>query len=256
VANWNASAGKISGSETTATLDTNGVSPGAISVTATATDSRGLTAQGTTQVAVENPPPPTVDKALEARLTLGHSVYFPTAMPPVKDPNAGLLPSQQQTLISLASDFQSYLRSKPDAHLVLEGHADPRGSAAYNQALSERRSARVKSFLVEHGVPEAAIETQALGAQHNLTPEEVRASVEQNPELSKEERARVLRNMTKIILASNRRVDIRLSSPGQVSAREFPFNATDALTLIGGRTPVKKAAPPAAKKRKPAPKKK
>jgi outer membrane protein OmpA-like peptidoglycan-associated protein len=255
VGNWNASAGTISSSGSTATLETKGASPGAIAVSAAATDSRGLTTQGSTQVAVENPPPPPVDKALEARLALGHSVYFPTAMPPVKDPNAGLLSSQQQTLIALANDFRTYLTAKPDAHLILEGHADPRGAAEYNQALSERRSARVKSFLVEHGVPESAIDTQALGAQHNLTPDEVRASVEQNPELTKEERARVLRNMRTIILASNRRVDIRLSTTGQISTRQFPFNATDALTLIGGRTPAKKAAPPAAKRKKPAPKK-
>ena len=42
-------------------------------------------------------------------------------------------------------------------------------------------------------------------------------------------------------MASNRRVDVTLSTTGQTSKRQFPFNATDALTLIGGRTPVKKA---------------
>jgi len=102
---------------------------------------------------------------------------------------------------------------------------------------------RVKNFLVEHGVSEGAIETKALGDQHNLTADEVKASVEQNPQLTAEERARTLRNMRTIILASNRRVDIRLSTTGEVSTRQFPFNAEDALTLIGGRTPVKKAAP-------------
>jgi hypothetical protein len=41
--------------------------------------------------------------------------------------------------------------------------------------------------------------------------------------------------MRTIILASNRRVDIRLSTTGQTSVRQFPFNAADSLTLIGGR---------------------
>jgi hypothetical protein len=203
---------------------------------------------------VENPPPPPVNKALEAKLSL-HSVYFPTAMPPVTDPNAGLLASQQKTLTELANDFQEYVKAKPDAHLILEGHADPRGSVQYNQALSERRVARVKSFLIEHGVPESVIETKALGDQHNLTADEVKASVEQNPQVTAEERARTLRNMRTIILASNRRVDIRLSTTGEVSTRQFPFNAEDALTLIGGRTPVKKA-PAKAPAKKAAPKKK
>jgi len=251
VANWTASAGTLSGSGNSATLSTAGVPTGSVTVGATCTDSRGLVGQGTTEVAVQNPPPPPVNKVLEAKLSL-HSVYFPTALPSPTEPNGGLLASQQKTLVELAADFQEYLKAKPDAHLILEGHADPRGSVQYNQALSERRVNRVKSFLVEHGVAEGMIETKALGDQHNLTPDEVKASVEQNPSLTGEERARTLRNMQTIILASNRRVDIRLSTTGEVSTRQFPFNAEDALTLIGGRTPVKKAAPA----RKPAPKKK
>ena len=63
------------------------------------TDSRGLNAQATTQVTIQNPPPPPVDKALEDRLAL-HSVYFPTAQPTAKDPTGGLLPSQQQMLMA------------------------------------------------------------------------------------------------------------------------------------------------------------
>jgi hypothetical protein len=57
-------------------------------------------------------------------------------------------------------------------------------------------------------------------------------------------------------MASNRRVDVTLSTTGQTSTRQFPFNAEDALTLIGGRTPAKKAGPAAGKAtKKPAPKK-
>jgi len=253
VASWTSTAGSVSGSGSSATLSTAGVDPGSVTVGVTCTDSRGLAGQATTQITVEKPPLPPVDKVLEARLSL-HSVYFPTSMPPVKDPNAGLLASQQKTLVTLAADFQVYLKSKPDAHLILEGHADPRGSVAFNQALSERRVARVKSFLVEHGVDGSLIETKALGDQHNLTAEEVRASVDANPQLTTEERTRTIRNMQTIILASNRRVDVTLSTTGEVSQRQFPFNAEDSLTLIGGRTPVKKAAPAATKKA--APKKK
>lgn len=250
VASWTASGGSISGSGNSATLNTNGVSPGTVSVGATCTDSRGLTGQASTEVTVEAPPLPPVNREVEARLALGHSIYFPTAQPPVTDPNKGLVASQQATLVSLAADFTEYLKSKPEAHLTLVGHADQRGSVPYNQALSERRVNRVKSFLVEHGIPEGALDTQALGDQHNLTAAEVKESVEQNTELTKEERARVLRNMQVIIWASNRRVDVRLSTTGQESVRQFPFNATDALTLLGGREAARKkaAAKPAKKK--------
>jgi outer membrane protein OmpA-like peptidoglycan-associated protein len=244
VANWTSTVGTVSGTANSATLNTAGLPPGPVTVTATCTDSRGLTGQASTQVTIENPPPPPVDKALEARLAL-HSVYFATAHPTPKETNGGLLPSQQKILLNLATDFKKYLEAKPDTHLVLEGHADIRGGAAFNQALSERRVARVKSFLVEQGVPEADIETKAFGAQHNLTTDEVKQSIDQNTELTTEERKRALARIAVIKLASNRRVDITLNSAGQTetSVRQFPFNAADALSLIGGRESEAKKKP-------------
>jgi len=245
VANWTSTAGTVSGSANSATLSTAGVPAGPLTVTATCTDSRGLTGQASAQVTLQNPPPPPVDKALEARLAL-HSAYFPTALPPVKDPSAGLLPGQRKILETLATDFKKYLEAMPNTHLVLEGHADVRGSIPYNQALSERRVARVKSFLVEQGVPEADVETKAFGSQHNLTLEEVKASIENNSDLTTEERKRALARIAVIKLASNRRVDITLSSAAgqtETSVKQFPFNAADALSLIGGRESEKKTAP-------------
>jgi outer membrane protein OmpA-like peptidoglycan-associated protein len=218
-----------------------------------ATDSRGLTSQGSTQVTLQNPPPPPVSPeiiALEERLAL-HSVYFPTGQPTPKNPKGGLVPSQQKTLLALATDFKKYLESKPDAHLILEGHADMRGSDAYNQVLSERRVAAVKRFLVENGVPEGSIETMAYGKQRNLTLDEVKQSIENNPELTSEERQRALKRIAVLKLASNRRVDVTLKTAGktETSVRRFPFNAADALTLIGGREgeAKKKPARPAKK---------
>jgi outer membrane protein OmpA-like peptidoglycan-associated protein len=250
ISNWTSSTGSVAGNGNSATLTTTGAAAGSATVNATCTDSRGLTASTSSSVTVNNPPPPpapVVDKVLEARLLL-HSVYFVTDKPSVKAPTAGLVKSQEETLIALATDFKKYLEAKPDAHLTLEGHADVRGSVPYNQALSERRVARVKSFLVEQGVPEADLDTKAFGDQHNLTAAEVKSAVEQNPELTKEERARFLRNLTVIKWASNRRVDVTLNVAGQTetSVRQYPFNAADSLTLIGGREADRKAA--AAKK--------
>jgi outer membrane protein OmpA-like peptidoglycan-associated protein len=237
ISNWSTSSGAISGSGNTATLNTTGASPGSLTVNATATDTRGLTSQSSTQVMVESPPAvsPRIE-VLEQRLAL-HSIYFPTGMPPASRPQAGLVPSQQKTLLDLAKDFSEYLQAKPDAHLILEAHADERGSDALNQALTERRASRVKAFLVENGIPEANLETVAYGKQHNLTAQEVRDSINNNPTLTAEERQRALRNLTVLKWASNRRVDVTLKAGGQTqtSVRQFPFNAADALTLIGGR---------------------
>ncbi len=63
VNNWTATGGSVSGSGPNATLNTSGASAGPITVSATCTDSRGLNTQASTQVTVENPPPPPVPQA-------------------------------------------------------------------------------------------------------------------------------------------------------------------------------------------------
>jgi outer membrane protein OmpA-like peptidoglycan-associated protein len=164
-----------------------------------------------------------------------------------------LLGSQEKTLTTLASDFLIYLQVKPEARLTLEGHADPRGSVEYNQALSQRRVDRVKGFLTALGVPAANIQTEAFGEQENLTDSQVKSAVERNPELSGDDRQKLLANMRKIILASNRRVDITLSNAGQAaqeSKREYPFNAADSLTLLQEEGTKSAPAPQAKKKAK------
>jgi outer membrane protein OmpA-like peptidoglycan-associated protein len=240
VSGWTATSGTVSGSGNAATLNSAGASPGPITVNATCTDSRGLSTAASSAVTVQAPPAPSPE--LEARLAL-HSIYFPTDMPKATQPSGGLVESQQRTLLSLASDFQKYLQARPDAKLILAGHADKRGSPQYNMALSQRRVERTKSFLVEHGVPEANIDTKAFGEEENMTPDQVKAAVETNPDLNNEERQRILKNIQTIVLASNRRVDVTLSTTGQESVRHFPFNAADSLTLIGGRTAELKKAP-------------
>jgi len=249
--NYTATAGTISGSGNTATLNTAGSSPGTIAVSATCTDQRGLSTPATSEITIEAPPVNPEVQRLEQRLSL-HSIYFPTAQPTPTNPSGGLVKSQQDTLVALATDFKKYLESKPDAHLILSGHTDPRGSVEYNQALSERRVYRTKGFLVSQGIAERSIETKALGEQDQLTADQVRESVEQASELTPGEKQRILRNMRTIILASNRRVDVTLSTTGQSSVRQFPFNAADSLTLIGGR---EKPAPKAPPKKRPIKKK-
>ena len=252
VGSWTTNGGRVSRhSANHAVLDTSGAAAGPIQVSASCTDSRGLNTQASAQVMVDNPPPPSPEfLALETRLSL-HSVYFATAKPRVEKPDGGLLESQQQTLISLAEDFKKYLETKPDAHLTLEGHADPRASVEYNQALSERRVDRVQRLLIERGVPAANLETKAFGEQRNLTEAQVRDAVERNPELTPEQRKRVLDNLQTILLASNRRVDITLSTTGQRSVREYPFNAADSLTLLQQDATRKPAGPATRRKPKP-----
>jgi len=253
---YSASAGDISGTGSSTTLNTGSAQPGTITVTCNVADDRvpALTSSSTTAVLVQAPPPPAPApeiKQLEAKLAL-HTIYFATARPTIEHPERGLLDSQAAILEALAADFTSYLKYMPDAHLILSGHADPRGGPVYNKGLTDRRVGRTKDYLVEHGVPADHIDTKSFGEEQQLTPDQIKQQMADNPELTPEERQQLMKNFSVLVLANNRRVDVTLSTTGQQSIRRYPFNAKDFLALIstkGGETkrPVKQ--PP--KNRKP-----
>jgi outer membrane protein OmpA-like peptidoglycan-associated protein len=246
---YTTSGGRITGSGASVQFDSTGTAPGSYTVTCTANDGRGGEKSATTTVAVQAAAPPKEQVQLEQRLSL-HSIYFPTAQPTVANPNGGLLASQQTTLVALAADFKKYLTYKPEAHLILQGHADPRGGADYNKLLSDRRVARTKAFLVQQGVSEGAIETQGLGVEQPMSADQVKQAVDQEQEITAAQKAQLKRNAPVLALAQNRRVDVTLSTTGQTSVRQFPFNASDALNLIN----PKGTGGGAAKKPAPAPK--
>jgi outer membrane protein OmpA-like peptidoglycan-associated protein len=179
------------------------------------------------------------EATLETRLTF-NSIYFPTNLPTVKDPQGGLVPSQQRRLESMARDFKDYLTVRPEANLALQAHADMRGSAAFNKALSQRRADLVKNYLVEHGIPSERIQTEAFGKEKNLTNKEVKDLTDQNPNITPEERKRVEHNFVAFRMANNRRVDVRLSTTGQTSQRYFPYNSEDLNVLLGEQKHVAK----------------
>jgi outer membrane protein OmpA-like peptidoglycan-associated protein/opacity protein-like surface antigen len=258
---WQASGGKVVGSGAQVQFDSTGVTPGLYTVTGQVNDGRGGLAECRVDLDVQKP---LEQIQLERKLSL-HSIYFPTAQPTVRNPNGGLLASQKRTLLQLATDFKRYLTYRPDAGLVLRGHTDPRGSEQYNKLLSERRVGAAKNFLVANGVPSDHIETEGVGKEHQLSPEEVTKLVDEDQNLTPAQRLRIKRNMNTVVLAQNRRVDVLLKSAEgtTLSIREYPFSSTDVLTLLGTGGPVKttggKKAPAGARKtapRKTAPQKK
>jgi outer membrane protein OmpA-like peptidoglycan-associated protein len=56
------------------------------------------------------------------------------------------------------------LKSHSDLKLTIEGHTDNVGDAAANQALSDKRAAAVKAYLVEKGIDASRLEAKGLGA--------------------------------------------------------------------------------------------
>jgi outer membrane protein OmpA-like peptidoglycan-associated protein len=89
--------------------------------------------------------------------------------------SAILTPDAQHQLSTvgeaLASDELANLR------FVVEGHTDSKGSARYNQVLSERRAAAVKHFLAQHyQIGESRIIAVGKGESAPLAPEDPASS--------------------------------------------------------------------------------
>jgi outer membrane protein OmpA-like peptidoglycan-associated protein len=257
---FDASSGKVTGSGASGQFDTTGLAPGHYTVNCHADDGKGGKADGSTDIEVQAKPITQEQKQLEVRLSL-HSIYFPTAKPTKVNPQGGLLNSQERSLVMLASDFKKYLVYKPDAHLILQGHADPRGGEEYNKLLSDRRVERTKAFLVEQGVAADHIDTQGLGEEQPMSVDQVKQAVDADTNISPEQKKQLAAKAAVLALAQSRRVDVTLSTTGQTSTRQFPFNAEDALNLINpkgtgtakAKTPAKKATgAPATKKKAPA----
>lgn len=58
-----------------------------------------------------------------------------------------------------------FLVANPDARIVLEGHADERGTREYNMALGERRAKAISRYLTIQGVAASQIETVSFGEE-------------------------------------------------------------------------------------------
>ncbi|MGA7914361.1 MAG: OmpA family protein [Candidatus Acidiferrales bacterium] len=156
------------------------------------------------------------------------SVFYPTDYPDKKNPQVGLVKSQQLDLATLAAGFKKYLIYDPDAKLSIEAHADVRGSKPFNQDLSERRVERIKQYLVDQGIAADKIQTAAYGKDRPMEKKEVKELEETNP--NKAPKAR-LRNVTGDWYAYNRRADIVLLPSDKKSAQFYPHNADDSGIL-------------------------
>ena len=64
---------------------------------------------------------------------------------------------------SRLQELAASLATMPDVFVQLDGFADERGDAAYNQKLSDRRAAHVRDVLVANGIPAERISVKAHG---------------------------------------------------------------------------------------------
>lgn len=156
------------------------------------------------------------------------SVFYPTNYPEAGRPRVGLVASEERMLTDAAATFMQNEKSDSKDNLVVVGHADVRGPAGYNMALSRRRAAAVKAFLVSQGVPADRIEIRADGVQKELTAAEVQTL--QAKDTQQPPTWMATRKDT-TWLAYNRRVDLVLEPNGQRSAELYPNTAPDVRLL-------------------------
>ncbi len=95
-------------------------------------------------------------EALQA-LRKEHIVYF--------DFDTSSVSSQFSTLLDAHA---TYLRANPSAKVLVEGHADERGTPEYNIALGERRAKAVSRYLEGLGVNASQIESVSYGEEKSL----------------------------------------------------------------------------------------
>lgn len=115
----------------------------------------------------------------------------PTDLSAVADPNSGLMPQLGEGVIDdghtirgllkpVYFDFndssikpaeraklqeaKAYLEKNPGQRLLLEGHADWRGTAEYNLGLGDRRANAAKRFLGTIGVEATKLESNSKGS--------------------------------------------------------------------------------------------
>jgi OmpA family/PEGA domain len=167
-----------------------------------------------------------------------HSVFFPTDYPTKNYPEVGLVRSQQEALIVLATGFKKYLEYDPEAKLSLVGYTDKRGADGYNQSLSELRAERVKNFLVSQGIAPGKIDSAAYGKQKQLDKAMVSDLQTRNPNPLPQTRAQDSRATW---LAYNRRVDLVLIPSNAESERFYPNQAGDSEILWQRPKPARSA---------------
>ncbi len=155
------------------------------------------------------------------------SIFYPTDYPDKKNPQVGLVKSQQLELANTAGGFKKYLEYDPDAKISVEAYADVRGSKPFNQDLSERRVERIKQYLIEQGVSADKVETAAYGKDRPLPQDQVVQLEGTNPQTPPDKRFKTRTAKHNDWLAYNRRADIILQPSGKKSTQYFPHGADD-----------------------------
>lgn len=97
----------------------------------------------------------TPDQQLDSAIKIAlDTVYF-------EFDSSALTPEAMENLRAMAAALKALDGTK----LLIEGHADERGSNEYNLALAQKRADAIKAFLMSEGVSETAVQTASYGEE-------------------------------------------------------------------------------------------
>jgi peptidoglycan-associated lipoprotein len=100
-------------------------------------------------------------------------VYFDYDSSTVREDARAVLARNSDVLKGLFNDY-------PNTSIVIEGHADERGSAEYNLGLADRRATTTKEFLVQLGVAADRLTTVSFGKERPQCTEATESCWQQN----------------------------------------------------------------------------
>jgi peptidoglycan-associated lipoprotein len=109
------------------------------------------------------PPPPRISGA-EMLSREAQDAYFDYDKSDIRD-------DARQALMRDADLLRRVFEADPAFSVVIEGHADERGSAEYNLGLGDRRATSAKDFLVGLGLPEGRIRVISYGKERPVCTE-------------------------------------------------------------------------------------
>jgi len=97
-------------------------------------------------------------------------VYFETS-------SAKIQPASETRIVT---DVIPVLENNPKLRIRVDGHTDSRGSAAYNQKLSEQRANAVRDLLIANGVATTRVEAKGFGEAKPIAPNDTPENMRKN----------------------------------------------------------------------------
>jgi peptidoglycan-associated lipoprotein len=117
--------------------------------------------------------PPDVKKKLNDYLAKLEDALFDYDQATIRSDASAALRDDVAVIRGILADY-------PNQKLVIEGHADERGSAEYNLALGDRRAHAVEEFLSSQGIPGPQLAVVSYGKERPVCTDESEACWQKN----------------------------------------------------------------------------